>query len=462
MTAADNVLEQKRGPDSSQAIESRVRRRMWPIVVSVVLVATGLAYTFFWSPVVRHTTGWIQPGDIWGTYRASQFISWGDIGDLYQDNTGFISFPGIALLLAPVALLTDHFNLIGSFPYALPHPSAWPILAPITLLSGLVPLFAFDAIAEHLSVTRALRMLMCWVQGVILWPMLVLWGHPEDAIALGLAAYALLAAWKRKWRAAGWLLGAAFLFQPLVVLLAPLLLAQLPNLRERLLCVVRTVLPAAVFLVLPLIESWTATTTALVKQPTFPSIDHPTPFLFMAPVIGHLKSAVGFSFLRHGSGGRFITSIAHGQGVIVAPGPARILALAFAAGIGIYAWRRQPSPAVVVWLCALAFSVWCFVEPVMTPYYVWPALGFVVLAGSTRSVPRFALIATGAIFVTVWVEQLYSKWNWWAPAIGVLGVCLFFAHPNRARSGEPAVREDTASPPVADTLEGAAPALTTR
>jgi hypothetical protein len=461
MTAAEAVLERGGGLEESQATESRVRRRMWPIIVSVVFVATGLAYTFLWSPVVRHKTGWVQPGDIWGTYRASQFISWGDIGDVYQDNTGFISYPGIALLLAPVALLTDHFNLVGSFPYALPHPSAWPILAPIVLLTGLVPLFAFDAIAEHLSVTRSPRILMCWVQGVILWPMLVLWGHPEDSIALGLGAYALLAAWKRRWRATGWLLGAAFLFQPLVVLIAPLILALLPNLRERLLCVVRAVVPAAVFLAIPLVESWTATTTALVKQPTFPSIDHSTPFLFLAPVIGHLKAAVGFGFVREGSGGRFITTIAHGQGEIVAPGPARILALAFAAGTGIYAWRRRPSAAVIVWLCALSLSVWCFVEPVMTPYYVWPALGFVVLAGSTRSVLRFGLIAIGATFVTVWVEQLYSTWSWWAPAIGVLGVCLFLAHPNGTASAEPAAG-DNASLPSAGTVEGAAPALSTR
>ena len=42
-----------------------------------------------------------------------------------------------------------------------------------------------------------------------LWNTEVLWGHPEDAIAVGLACYALVAVFDRRIVAAGWLLGAA-------------------------------------------------------------------------------------------------------------------------------------------------------------------------------------------------------------------------------------------------------------
>jgi len=40
-----------------------------------------------------------------GTYRAAQYVGWGDIGDIYQGGTGFISLPGIAVLLAPMTIL---------------------------------------------------------------------------------------------------------------------------------------------------------------------------------------------------------------------------------------------------------------------------------------------------------------------------------------------------------------------
>ena len=95
-----------------------------------MFVAVGLLYSFLWLPIVEHRTGWVQPGDIWGSFRAAHYIGWGDITDLYTPGTGFISFPGIAVLMAPVAFITGHLGMSESYPRWLAHPSAWLVLSP--------------------------------------------------------------------------------------------------------------------------------------------------------------------------------------------------------------------------------------------------------------------------------------------------------------------------------------------
>ena len=39
---------------------SRLRRRAWPLGVTVAFVVTGMAYSLFWAPVVRHHPYWMQ------------------------------------------------------------------------------------------------------------------------------------------------------------------------------------------------------------------------------------------------------------------------------------------------------------------------------------------------------------------------------------------------------------------
>ena len=43
----------------------------------------------------------------------------------------------------------------------------------------------------------------------------MIWGHPEDAVAVGFALYALVFALDGRWTGAGWLFGAALATQPL-------------------------------------------------------------------------------------------------------------------------------------------------------------------------------------------------------------------------------------------------------
>jgi hypothetical protein len=85
---------------------TRLRRRAWPLAVTVAFVMTGMAYSLFWAPVVRHHPYWLMSGDLWGTYRAAHWVGWGDLGGVYGSGTALVTFPGILLVLAPLAMLT--------------------------------------------------------------------------------------------------------------------------------------------------------------------------------------------------------------------------------------------------------------------------------------------------------------------------------------------------------------------
>ena len=69
-----------------------------------------MAYCLLWAPVVRHTHSWVVPWDIWGAFRSAQFIGWGDLGNVYGAGTGLVTFPGILLLFAPVAMLAGRLR----------------------------------------------------------------------------------------------------------------------------------------------------------------------------------------------------------------------------------------------------------------------------------------------------------------------------------------------------------------
>ncbi len=111
--------------------------------------------------------------------------------------------------------------------------------------------------------------MLCVAEGVVLWPILVIWGHPEDALALALGVYALVLALDGRWTGAGWLFGAAVATQPLVILMLPVLLAMAGRQRA-LALLLRSALPAAVLLATPLMSQFHDTTQVLVEPTELP------------------------------------------------------------------------------------------------------------------------------------------------------------------------------------------------
>jgi hypothetical protein len=392
------------GTPLPRGIAARLHHRAWPLAMTVAFVVTGMVFSLLWARVVRHHTYWVTPGDLWGSYRAAHFVGWGDLGGVYGSGTALVTFPGILLVLAPMAMLTGALGLTEAFPRFIPYPTAWWGLGPLTLLMSALALFACDALAERLGVSRGRRAVLCVAEAIILWNVAVIWGHPEDAVAVGLAIYALVFAIDGRWTGAGWLFGAAMATQPLVILMFPVILA-FGGRRRVVGLAVRGALPAVAIVLTPLISQFHATTHALLDQPNFPNIDHATPWTVLAPVLGGT-----------------------GRNVAVAAGPGRIFALVLACCLGWWARRWRDRPDLIVLAAATALALRCFTESVMVAFYIWPALavGLVVAArAGKRHLAGAAVISVG---ITAMAQWHLGELPWWSiMTAGILAVLVIGA-----------------------------------
>jgi hypothetical protein len=386
----------------------RIRRRQWPMLVTAAVLVTGMAYSLLWGPVVRNQGSWTLSGDIWGAYRSAHFIAWGSLGSVYAASTRIVTFPGILLLFAPLAMLTGSLGMTESFPFLTPHPTAWLLLGPYEILIGCAALFACDALAERLEISSGRRVVLSVAEGMVLWPVLVAWGHPEDALALALAVYATVFALDDRWRGAGWLFGAAIATQPLVVLMLPVLLARSGK-REARPLLVRSGLPAIVLLATPLVAQFHATAHVLLTQPNFPRIDHATPWTALAPKLGGV-----------------------GRDIAVAAGPGRVVAVVGACVLGWWARRWRDQPDLLVWAAATALALRCLTESVMDDYYVWPALALGLIVAARVSRWRQTVGVFTAVAVTVCAETHFGEWLWWSTVNAGLLIVLVSAFPAMA------------------------------
>ena len=417
----------------------RLDRRIWPITVSAVFVILGTLYVFEWANVVaHHPFVWDFPLDLGATYQVATVAAHGHLGEIYQPNVGtFTSFPGIVVAMAPLGALSSAFHVslieVEHNHHLLAHPipfisggpannpttahshgsvyvvQPWWIAAvlPYALILSSSALFACDALAERLGVAKSRRAVLAGVEAVLLWNVAVIFGHPEDAVALALAVYALVFAIDGRFTGAGWLFGAAVAFQPLVLLMLPVILVM-AGWPRGLGVAVRSVIPAAVLLVPPLIASFRRTVDAVADQPGYPTRGHVTPWTALAPTLS-----------------------AKGQLLAVASGPGRIVAVLLALGLGFWVatrWREQPG--LLVWACAVALALRCYTESVMDPFYVWPALALAVVVAARGSARLFQIAAALAIVTTVIAQWRLGWIAWWS--IDMAGLTALLVASSRA------------------------------
>lgn len=417
---------------SGQVVGQWTLARAWPLAMTLVVVILGMAYSLLWGPVVDHESLWVVPGDIWGTFFAAHYVGWGYLGGIYTAGGGLVSFPGIAVILAPCAWLASVAHLGGSFPATVPHPSAWLVLGPYEMVLSCTALFALNRLARDLDVTKQRRRVLSVVEAALLFGVTAIWGHPEDAIAIGLVTWALCAALEKRVTATGWLVGAAIVVQPLVVLMVPAIVVLFPP-RQWAALAGRFALPSLVLLAAPLISNFAPTWRAITVQPNFPGIDHPTPLLAFARRLPSL-AASSHVVARH-VGRRFVTVTEHSRAqAIVSAGPLRSVGVVVCGviALGVW-WKRRPwlqAPTHVLWLCTMALSLRIVFEPVMDPYYLWPPLALgVVLAATKASTWIFATVIAISAGLTVVAYVHNSPWVYWSPLVLGLGIIVVAAFP---------------------------------
>src|SRR5262249_40451306 len=162
------------------------------------------------------------PHDLWGAMAAASRLLHLNLAGLYTEPTRLVTFPGGVVILVPVVAVIEAAGLSLQVPGArLPHPGAWLLAGPYEIIVSAVALFAADAIAERMGVTRPRRALLAAASAVALWSVSVRWGHPEDAVAVGLLLYGILALSDSRAGRSAWLVGAAVAVQPLGLLRPP-------------------------------------------------------------------------------------------------------------------------------------------------------------------------------------------------------------------------------------------------
>ena len=388
-------------------------RRIFPLLATAVLLIIGMVSTTWWGADLVGMHAWPLPHDLWATMVAARRVSHLDLRGLYTQPTGLISFPGAALILVPVVALIGAAGLSLAVPGAQnPQPFAWLLAGPYEIVLSAMVLFAADGVAERLGLSKPKRAVLAAAQAATVWSASVRWGHPEDAVAMALFVYAVLALCDgRPWRSA-WLVGTGIAIQPLVLLAVPVVLAVLPGRRLAAFCA-QAAIPASLLVAVAAAANFPATYSALTRQPNWPTVDHPTPWTSLAPKL---------------------------PGGAVAAGPGRLVAIALACACAIIVARRWRSAGRVgqwdsqgllelMWWVALTLALRCAFESVMVAYYLWPALAAALLAALTGWV---RLIATGVLATTLtFVSQASwpGPWIWWAAMVGGLSLTLLVALP---------------------------------
>lgn len=379
----------------------------WLTAFTAAIVVTGMAYSVWWPAVVRHEPSfWTTPGDMWFSVRTAHWIGWGSLSYVYSNSrSDLVTLPGFNLLLTPVVMLGSALHLSEVAPGLLGplKPTEWLLVGPLSMACCGLALFALDAVARRLGIVARQRRLLSMAEAAALWATVALWGHPEDVLALGLVVYVLLMILDERWAAAGWLLGTALALQLLVVMLVPLFIGLVGWRRMSPVLVRAAVLPGAL-LVAVLVPDFHAASWVLLNQPSDPTPNHATPWLALAPKLGH--------------------------GPLVAGGPGRLLngALAVAAGFVAYRWRRDLWR--IVWLAAVVLAARTVFEAVMVPYYVMPGLALALVAGSRNTLRWLGVCIAGA-GLTVMTFTHHGRWEYWLALTGLTVAMLALAWPVR-------------------------------
>ena len=393
-------------------------RRLFPLLATVVLIVLGMVSTIWRGAHLTGNHAWPLPDDLWGTLVAARRLLHLDWSGLYTQPTGLVGFPGAALILVPVVAVIDAAGLgLGALSSQHTHPGTWLLAGSFEIALSAVALFAADSIADRLGVAQSKRAVLAAAGAVALWSVSVHWGHPEDAVAVALLLFVILALSDSRAGRSAWLIGAAVAVQPLVLLALPVVLAVLEP-RRLGGFLTRAAVPGALLLGAAASANWKATFKAVTSQPNWPTVDHTTPWTSLAP---HMSSGA------------------------VAAGPARALAILLACGCALVVRRRwrvtrhmaEWSPELLkklLWWVAAALALRCVLEPVMVAYYLWPVLA-VALVTASSSWSRLVATSVAASTLTFVSQASWrGPWIWWGSMVAGLGLTLFFAAPGDARA----------------------------
>ncbi|MGH9054605.1 MAG: hypothetical protein ACRDYY_01855 [Acidimicrobiales bacterium] len=333
----------------------------------------GVLVSFFVLPLFG-IHAWLLMGDQGWMSACAQWVANGAMGNIYQGPFGYLTLPGFLFLSAPIALVGTHLGLVTNYPASLPHPSMWLLMGPFDLVCGAASLLGVDYLAKTVGVVGVRRKILLPALGILfVVPTVVFPGHPEDLLALGLAATALAKSLRGRTAWVGFLMAAAMLMQMWAILALPVVIASLSSGR-RVRAFLHAVVPPGALGATLLILDWSHASFALLTQPSFAK-GQELVWWGLSPKVHLVLDGTSFTG-RVGSDSRW-------------------MAVAVAVVAAVYVWRRF-SPVGAVGAMGVALLARSVFEVEIWPFYVAPGLVLILVVALLRCPPK--RMATAAAF----------------------------------------------------------------
>ena len=376
--------------------EKSLRYNGWGFSSKIFIITFALSMVAsFLLPGWLGAKQWLMSPDYWWTVNSAQWVSHLAMGTVYQANPYYSALPGFLLLLAPVVAIGDHFGLRTAYAVALPYPSMWLLVGPVCFAIGSTFVFGVDYLCETLSVSqfrrRAILAISSPLIGVVT---LVIGGHPEDLLALGLACLAFGFLLRGNVPAGAWVLAVAILMQTWAGLLLPTFIMVCP-VGRRVSTAIRAIGPPAALGGLLLALDFRHASMDLLEQPMVNMGQH-LPWWNLAPSI----SITGYS--RHPL-------------LAIAGSSSRFGAVLLAVVLGILV-SHSKKPELVVGAGALSLAARGIFETEFWPYYLAPAALFMMVYAAT-STSRKRWLAAFVLAIefyltapTAYLGFSYSSW----------------------------------------------------
>jgi hypothetical protein len=344
------------------------------------------------------------PGDFWVAASAAAYVANGALGFVYESSSVLTALPLYPILLAPLVMIGQALGL--SEPPA-PAATMYVLLAPFTVGLAIPLLHQVRGLVRDADPGASGLSAQVWTALLVGVPVLVMYGHAEDALALLALVAAVRLAVRERWAAAGLLAGLAIASKQWALLALPALVASSPRRQRTSVTATGVALPAALALFVLAVD-WPHASRALLHPPNYP----------------------GF-----GQAALWVDT----RAATVATAPFRLAALGLAAVLAVVlAARSGGRPCLSRLLAVLGVTLLarCAFEPVVHVYYLAPGLCLLLL---------HERVVTGRCSRTAVIGGLLAAWfgvhpaptTWWAGA-ALLGAAVAYWAGREVFFGTPA------------------------
>jgi hypothetical protein len=384
------------------------------LLLTLLTIGLGMLSSMVLVPLVTGFHGWQPPDDAWTGILAGQYVSNGAIGFVYSSSPFYVISPLLAVLLAPATFTADQLKLVYDVPFPVPHPTAWLLFGPYAMALCFAVYVAARRLARQVGLAAQAAIVQWAALILAVIPMVILYGHVEDALGLAALMFAVVLLLEERYRPAAIALGLAIACKQTALLALPLVIALAPK-EQRVGMAVRSLAIPAALVALPLIRDWHTATSQLFAAKSYP----------------HALSHTALW-------------IAHPD-QIVAGTPGRLVALLFAGALGWWMRdRREDVPLILAALGLVLLSRLVF-EPRVVLYYLGPGLLFLLLHERLTTGHWWRTSAAGCLLMAYFHLHL-APVVWWPAAFAALAVIAWpAARDVIRRSSEPrAKRRKTA------------------